>query len=936
MSQIPPPSSPDPFAAQAGQGPHDPPVGVGSAPAPSGAASGKPSSKTPRAERDLILQAIDAAQTPRSGGFNFPGDLPPPGTFPGYELIREVHRGGQGAVFLAVQLATKRRVAIKLMHGGPFRGSAGKARFEREVQILGQLNHPNIVRIHDSGATTDGSHFYVMDYVSGRSLDETIAGDKRPPVEDTLRLFLKICEGINAAHLKGIIHRDIKPSNIRISTSGEPVVVDFGLAKVSMLGGSSADTPAIMSMTGQFIGSLPWASPEQAQGVHENVDVRTDVYSLGVVLYQLLTGKFPYDVIGNMRDVLDRILRAEPARPSTVRRQINDEVETIVLKCLAKERERRYQSAGELARDIERYLSGQPIEAKRDSVLYIITKTARRYWVPAAAMAGVVSALIVFAVIMSVLYRAKSLAQANLALALDKQDQLLKQTEEQLGVITQSREAERIERRKAEAATEAALTPARQMIFVIDPMLRNLVGATPVRMAFLKHAMEYLQRLESKVGDDPAILAETAAVHQRMGEMMASMFSKRIGDTDQGVEHFNQALKLREKLLTLQPADPIAKADLGRSIKSLAENLRLDQKAADAKPQFERALQLLDEGLAKLPPASDQRARIEADRADCLTGIGSCLARLTLLARTSEEAAALQQQSEASYAAVEDFWSARRDAQPGDPAFARRALAARNAQAEYLISGVIARYRRDKKYDLALAAADRADALMARAIPQLSALADQRPQDRDLKRDLEISHHFAGWALQERAAVIDQQARDAGGAPNPEYIPTLLRGREHFTQAQAIAAALQSADISDLEAQRDLATISNKLGNMERELGRVQDPARFAAATQHFEKSLALRRSLSRSDPITRHTADLNVGLIKLADLQRELASSQADPAQAVQLYTQAMDRYQEALRLSLDLVDQKVQPPDWNVIPEVKKGLAECQDKVKTLGERK
>ena len=152
---------------------------------------------------------------------------------------------------------------------------------------------------------------------------------------------------------------------------------------------AGAGVPA-MTLTGQFVGSLPWASPEQAEGIPSKIDLRTDVYSLGVMLYQMLTGRFPYEVIGNMRDVLDRIMRAAPVRPSTVRgtgasraERINDEVETIVLKCLQKERERRYQSAGELARDIHHYLRGEPIEAKRDSVGYVLSKTLRRFKLPA-------------------------------------------------------------------------------------------------------------------------------------------------------------------------------------------------------------------------------------------------------------------------------------------------------------------------------------------------------------------------------------------------------------------------------------------------------------------------------------------------------------------------------------------------------------------------
>ncbi|MBI5865367.1 MAG: protein kinase [Planctomycetes bacterium] len=387
-------------------------------------------------------------------------------SIPGYEILREIHRGGQGVVYQAIQKSTKRKVAIKVMREGPFAGSSDKARFEREVQILGQLQHPNIVGVHDSGSAA-GNFYFVMDYIPGQPLDVYMAGaterhggtkarrhegEDRPPVPDagehrrpagekpgpehpepadasgkpgaegsrgraaksaapglsiesTLKLFVKICEAVNAAHLRGIIHRDLKPGNIRVDPTGEPHILDFGLAKVAAFDPIGAGGAAVMTMTGQFIGSLPWASPEQAEGQPSKIDVRTDVYSLGVILYQMLTGKFPYEVVGNMRDVLDRILRAEPAKPSTIRRQINDEVETIVLKCLSKERDRRYQTAGELARDVQHYLNGEPIEAKRDSGWYLLKKTIARHRVPAAAIGLVAAVTLVAGVALAVMYR---------------------------------------------------------------------------------------------------------------------------------------------------------------------------------------------------------------------------------------------------------------------------------------------------------------------------------------------------------------------------------------------------------------------------------------------------------------------------------------------------------------------------------------------------
>lgn len=330
----------------------------------------------------------ETAMTRRAGSTGSVAGWLTTDSLPGYDLLREIHRGGQGVVYQAVQKGTKRKVAIKVMREGPFADPRDRARFEREVEILGRLNHPNIVAIHDSGCLS-GNHYFVMDYISGQPLDTWVAGGQRT-IEETLRLFAKICQAVNAAHLRGVVHRDLKPGNIRIGVDGEPHVLDFGLAKVATGGEAS-----VMTMTGQFLGSLPWAAPEQAEGTPDQIDVRTDVYALGVILYQMLTGKFPYDVVGTMREVLERIVRAQPPRPGTIRPDINDEVDTLVLKCLNKERERRYQSAGELARDIGRYLAGEPIQAKGDSLAYLLKKQIRRHSVAvgvAAAFLCVVAA----------------------------------------------------------------------------------------------------------------------------------------------------------------------------------------------------------------------------------------------------------------------------------------------------------------------------------------------------------------------------------------------------------------------------------------------------------------------------------------------------------------------------------------------------------------
>ncbi len=327
-----------------------------------------------------------------------------PDLIPNYQLLREISRGGQGIVYKAIQKTTKRQVAVKVMREGPFAGARDRIRFEREIEILAQLNHPNIVNILDSGVVRRDSgqmHFFAMDYISGQPLDSWLADSSRS-VDDILKIFITICEAVNAAHLKGIIHRDLKPGNIRVDGENEPHILDFGLAKTAT--GEVVDeldaqaTPQMMTVTGQLLGSLPWSSPEQADGRISLIDVRTDVYSLGVILYQCLTGRFPYEVIGAIRDVMNNILHTSPARPSTVslpgRARINNEVETIVLKCLSKERERRYQNAGELARDLRNYLDGAPIEAKRDSGWYVLRKKAVRHRALAISVAAITLAVV--------------------------------------------------------------------------------------------------------------------------------------------------------------------------------------------------------------------------------------------------------------------------------------------------------------------------------------------------------------------------------------------------------------------------------------------------------------------------------------------------------------------------------------------------------------
>lgn len=306
---------------------------------------------------------------------------------PGYAIEGEAHRGGQGVVFRATQIATGRTVAIKALRDHALASSADLARFDREVRILAKLRHPGIVTIHDSGVV-DGVFYFVMDFVEGATLTE-YANTSKLSLRARLALFAQVCDAVHAAHLAGVIHRDLKPGNILVGADGTARVLDFGLAKAD---DDSEAAMTAMTQTGQFLGSLPWAAPEQAEGHTHLIDLRTDVYALGVVLFQLLTGRFPYDVSGSMREVVDNILNKEPALAGA---SFNEDLKTIVRKALSKERERRYQSARELAMDIRAYLAGEPLLARRDSFGYVLRKQLRRHWLPVSVGVAFVALLAV-------------------------------------------------------------------------------------------------------------------------------------------------------------------------------------------------------------------------------------------------------------------------------------------------------------------------------------------------------------------------------------------------------------------------------------------------------------------------------------------------------------------------------------------------------------
>ena len=319
-----------------------------------------------------------------------------------YELLDEIHRGGQGVVFRARQRSTNRVVAIKFMRHGAFATPRERFRFEREVDLASRLNHPDIVTVFDGGIS-DGQPYCVMEYVDGLPLNVFAPEDNNARrANESIELFERICRAVGYAHACGVIHRDLKPANVLVTADASPKILDFGLAKTLDVDPDTQHHPR--TITGEFVGTLAYASPEQVRLDPGIVDTRSDVYSLGVMLFEFLTGNFPYHVDGSLAETLDHISNSNPPRPTASRADIRLDLETIVLKSLAKEPERRYQNATMLAEDLRRYLDGRPIEARRDSTMYVLGKTLSRHRSAAAGVLGLLLMLIVSLITVSTFY----------------------------------------------------------------------------------------------------------------------------------------------------------------------------------------------------------------------------------------------------------------------------------------------------------------------------------------------------------------------------------------------------------------------------------------------------------------------------------------------------------------------------------------------------
>ena len=519
------------------------------------------------------------------------GSMPEPGKFVAqgtpteigrYKILGVIGAGGMGAVYEAMQEAPRRRVALKVIKTGAANDMALR-RFHFEAQTLAKLSHPNIAQIYEAGVwDNDGIEvpFFAMEYVAGAMTLVDYANKRQLDLRDRLELFGKICSAVHHGHQKGVIHRDLKPDNILVDNKGEAKIIDFGVARAT-----DADLAVTTMQTtmGQLIGTLQYMSPEQCDADPDRIDVRSDVYALGVILFQLLSGQLPYDLKRLAIHEAVRIIKEErPLTMSTVNLRLKGDIETVVVKSMEKDRERRYQSAAEFANDIVHFLNNEPIIARPLSISYQLRLFTKKYRRTCAAVI-----LCAVSIVLGLVGTTWGMVEAN-----------------------RQRTIADSQRQIAEDRYDTVLNMSNDFVGEFYSGIVKLDAAMKVRKHVLDETLVHLEALRKSSGETPEVMAAIAKTYGLYGQYYFSIRAANLGEFQKAFDHFQTSLSMFNDLVEKNHSQ--YKYALAVSHLKISDLHKSEEKYGDSLTYLNDASQILQEYNTEHPEDEEKKIRAKS------------------------------------------------------------------------------------------------------------------------------------------------------------------------------------------------------------------------------------------------------------------------------------------------------------------------------------